>query len=247
MKTTFNINNCEIEIKEISNYLVFNVELSDEFTNLQVPQFYIEEQDRWVENLDHPDYYEALKIKNIEKQEKGFLSLLEHAIINIQTNREIIGKWNKLYKSLSRNELIKDEIDNYSENILMAKYFIFNTIDLKSDLVKFCLLCEENIFKQMYIFSVTRNNESIFKHNLRFSIDTKIDWDQLILFGQQIVHPFDEYKCCIESNLNWNNWLNNEYTKSLKETTIALWRMNKIISSHQEDAIAIENEKKSKK
>lgn len=237
----------KLKVKEVNNIDIFNVKLSPEFANLQVPKFYIEEQDRYIDNYDNPDYHEALKLRQFEKQQKGYLNLLEKSIISVETTHEIHKTWNKLYRSLQNNYLLEHEIENYSEQALMVKYIILGDDKDKADLIDFALLHENRIYEIMNLFNVTRNGENIFRYPLKFSVDTRIDYDQIELFGYHIVHPFDEYMCCKESNLSWEKWLTNEYSKSTKETTIALWRLARVISNHNEDAVAIENEKKSKK
>ena len=240
------VNNIEVVTQELQNYFLFDVKISEEYENLKVPTAFIESQDRWVDNPYHPDYVEALQLVQIERQEKAFLKLLKFGVISFNKTTEIISNWNKTYKNLKRNSLMKKEMDSMSEDILILKYIVFINNTDKTRLVEECLLCEDNIIRYMKLYNVTRNMDDIFTYPLKHSINTNVEWQQIQLYGRQLVHPLDEFNACVDVKLDWNLWCLNSYNKMFKEHTIALWRLNKIINSHQEDAIAIENERKNK-
>jgi len=47
--------------------------------------------------------------------------------------------------------------------------------------------------------------------------------------------------------VDWIKWYRCEYSLREKATTIGLYRLNRLMESHQEDAVQIESEKRSKK
>lgn len=232
------ISGYKIKYNRISNSKLLKIKT--ELIKPEVPKSYIEAQDRWVENPFDPDYPIALSVYMFEQSEARLNYILDSVDVeyNIDISKIITKKHLKLFELT--------EI-NLNLEYLFKKYFLFSTQELRDILINNICLTENRVFTHFEEFNVERNNVPIMEHGLHNAINTNLNVSPLLAGNNQLVHPIDEYKIVKESNVDWIRWLNNEYDLEDMAQTIALYRMNKIIDSHNEDEIAIEQEKRNKK
>lgn len=232
------IDGYKIKYNRISNSKLLKVKT--DLIKPEVPKSYIESQDRWVENPFNPDYPIALNVYMFEQSEARFNYILNSIKIDckIDISKVITKKHLKLF------ELTES---NLNLEYLFKKYFIFSTNEFKNLLINSICLTENRVFTHFEEFEVNRNNIAIMEHGLHNAINTNLEITPVLAGNNQLVHPIDEYKVAKSSNIDWMRWLNNEYDLEDMAQTVALYRIDRIIDSHNEDEIAIEQEKRNKK
>lgn len=232
------IDGYKIKYNRISNSKLLKIKT--ELIKPEVPRSYIESQDRWVENPFNPDYPIALNVYMFEQSEARFNYILDSIEIDYKTDiSKVITK-----KHLKLFELTES---NLNLDYLFKKYFIFSTQELRDLLINSICLTENRVFTHFEEFEVERNNIAIMEHGLHNAINTNLEIKPVLVGNNQLVHPIDEYKVVKGSNIDWTRWLNNKYDLEDMAQTIALYRIDRIIDSHNEDEIAIEQEKRNKK
>jgi len=206
----------------------------------EVPKYYYEAQDRWIDNPSDPQYISELQIYTLFCGEAA----LDY-IISVQAETPE-GQHHKLTEeeNLIVDSLASGEI---SREIAYKKYVLF--ADNLSKVVDEACLTEQRIMRFFRVLenSAERKGDSLLLFPLKFSIDIATHIKPLVIAEQQIVHPTDELLCCSDSNIDWMLWLRNEFTLDEMAQTIAIWRLNKIIESHRSDEQAIYQERESKK
>lgn len=230
------INGYKIYYNRISNTELLNVK--SDLIKPEVPKSFIESQNRWVENPFNPDYPVAMNVYLYNQGE----ARLNHILNSIALDGDI-----KINITKRQMELFNIMEHNLDPLYLFKKYVIFESNAAKEQLINLVCLTENRVYAYFENFIVERNDIPIMEHGLQNAINTNLEIAPLLVGTMQLVHPIDEYRIATASNINIMNWLNNEYSLDNMANIIALYRMNKIIESHNEDQIAIEQEKKSKK
>ena len=239
----------------LSNELQFEVSTTSTITLLQhlskykivepqVPKYEeVEGSGEFIENPFHPLYHEAMAVYEATKAEKIFNTLLKLSIATFDNNYLKDSKWKNLYTYLKRQRVYEIPQEEYQ---CYLQYYAFNNIQDKNLLANTVLLTERRVYDIFSLIGVTRNSYDINTIRLKNSIDTKIQVTPIFIGQEQLVNPLDEYTACIESNMQWEQWLRHKYTLDEKASAIALHRLNKIVTIHNEDAVQIESERKRK-
>lgn len=229
------IKDCELEVTRISNIDIFSADISGTMPEPQVPKFYIEEQDRWVDNPDHPTYHAALSVYYANRTFALFDYILRNYV-------RVVDK-NKI--NIPRN-IIKLYPDEDVE-FLFLKHILFEDILDGESMINLITLTETRVYPIFKSIRILRNGMDIHSHDVKNTVNTNIDYEPLIIAGHQLVHPLDEYNACVSSNISYVDWVNNQYDLDTMAKAIALYRINKIVEIHSGDAAQIESEKKSRK
>lgn len=215
----------------------------------EVPRFFIESQNRWVDNPHHPDYIEAQKRVARERAEASFSSVLKLGC-KLSKGLPKNDRWLRLLlRYEARDPLVEEaDLDNPEslESLYIAKEAIGSADDVHR-IVRACCLCEEEVIKYIKRIGVLRHGVSIDEAGMRHTIQTGIGYRTLAVGDALLVHPSEEYTACTESGLSWWQWRNGEYTLGFMVETIAYYRINRLTNNHTEDARQTEIERKMKK
>lgn len=227
----------EIEVERISNYLLFD---KPAIVEPQIPKFFIQSQNRWVENPSHPDYVEGLQLYQVQLANYAFNLLLKK--IKLCDNSILNNKsWKKIYK-----RIIQSSDEKEDEIFLFLKNFIFDNDEAKVEVINKICLTETKVYHYFERFVITRFGENIHKVDLTNTINTGIAYNPVIIGKDLLVNPIDEWTACTKSNMNWDKWLNNEYSLETMALTIAIQRLSKLTELHSEDEQAKQQNKKNK-
>jgi hypothetical protein len=230
------INGYELELSRISNYLLYDLILkSDKFNELSlpdVPKFFIERQNRWVENPHDPNYTQALEIYEINKS-KLIVDILLTTCVKVDT---------KQFDSKSVNRIKRLNLDE-DLNLALLKYVVLKSQTNTNILIKKLLLTEALVYNYISLLTVTRNGIDILEHNLRNDTNVDIQISPITVGAFELVNPLHEYTSCVETGLNWNDWLNNKYELNVMAYTVAMYRLNKLIEIHTNDEISSKSRK----
>lgn len=230
------IKNVEIEVPRISNYILFE---RPNLVEPQVPKFFIQSQNRWVENPSHPDYVEGLALFQVQVANYAFNKLLEN--ITLKDNSVLLNKeWRKIYKRILQTS--KDSEIN--EVVLFLKNFLIVDDNIKTEIINTVCLTETKVYEFFERFTITRFGENIHKVDLTNTINTGIAYTPVVIGKDLLVNPLDEWTACTSSNMNWERWLNNEYSLDVMALTIAVQRLNKLTQLHSDDEQVKQQNKK---
>jgi hypothetical protein len=230
----FNVNGVRLEVDRITNLEVFSFDISDILPEPQVPKFYIEEQDRWEDNYNHPTYHAAMSVYFAGKTLALFDILLKNHIDVVDKNQIIIPK--------NLRRMYPDDDDKF----IFLKYMLLTEDEDIGNIVNLITLTETRVYYIFKSLRVLREGMDIHKHDVKHTVNTNIEYEPLVLGGHQLVHPIDEYNGCITSNISYTDWLEHKFSLDAMARTIAMYRLNKIIEIHSGDAAQIESERKSR-
>lgn len=197
-----------------------------------VPKYFSKRQNTYIDNPDDPSYNEAIKLYNVKKNLMVYDIFLEKAItLNVPIDQTII-------KRLRRYVHTQE-----SDKSLYIKYHLL-TEESMNDILYKSLLFERHVDQYINFFNITRNSQNILSYPLRNNVDVNIEYEQIYVGENVLVHPLHEYNACISSNINWNQWIYNEYDKDTKAYTIAMYRLNKLTEIHSNDEVQSKSTKK---
>ena len=236
-------NGIEIEVTKIANIDLFSAISEKNLVVPKVPQFEEEEGSGiWQDNPLHPLYHDAIAVYEVLKSE-AILDIVFERCVTI--DRKYLGSqgWERLYKYL-KNQKSFPISDNEMFNFV--KFYAFKDATDRGLLARNALLTESLVYSTFNSIGVVRNSSNIHEVQLKNSINTHINVLPVFIGGEQLVNPVDEYRACSDSGLNWGEWITCNYTMEQKASTIALHRLDRIITIHNEDAVQIEQERKSK-
>lgn len=228
------INGYKLDLKRISNGSIFNNEIEEIVPKPQVPKYYYDAQDRWIDNPNHPIYQAALHFNFIGKT-LGVFDVIIDKCINLSNKNDISIK----------KSIIRENPDKTEEFLFLKYYVLTNDID-KSELINEILLTETAVYPIFNSITILRNGFNIHETNLRHSIPTGIEYKPFVVAGHQLVHPIEEYNACVESNINYMDWINCRFSIEQMAQTIAIYRLNRIVEAHSNDAKESYQESKSK-
>lgn len=235
-------NHIKLHIQEVPNVLVFNAVDESRAIEPKIPMYYLDDQDKWVENPHHPLYHDALSVYATRKELIVFDTLLHMAVI-FDEGYLLNAEWKRQLEMLSLQEVLPLYPD---EKFSFLKYFALTEEEDKGNLTKNVLLTESLVYRTFSSIHVMRDAQPIHSAPLKNSVDTRIETQPIVIGGQQLVNPLDEYQACISSNMDWASWIRCEYSLPEKAATLALYRLNKIRDIHSEDAVQLEMERKNK-
>ena len=230
-------NQIKIDAPRISNYLLFE---KPEFVAPKVPQFFIQSQNRWVENFDHPDYVEGLQLHQVRVANFAYEMLLKRIKLVDPTTLNLTA-WKNIYRRIRQLEDGED-----SEEYLYFKYFLFAEKEQQQKLINCCCLTESHVLSHFNRITVTKFGEDIHTVSLSNTINTGIEYTPIIIGNDVLVNPIDEWNACTKSNMNFGSWINNEYDLSVMALTVALYRLNRLAELHAEDEQVKQQNKKNK-
>lgn len=222
------VNGYDVTLHRISNYLLYQKIINNErFKNLEepeIPKFWSEQKQAWLENPMSPEYTRDIQLYDIERNQI-ILDIILSECITIDINQVDKGVINKLTRT------------RLSDNIELAvlKYVIFKNIQDINKLIENLLLTEHLVYNYITLVSVTRSGISILEHNLKDPINSQIEITPITVASHELVNPLHEYNSCVETGLDWDRWLNNDYDLEMMAYTIAMYRLNKLIEVHQQD------------
>jgi hypothetical protein len=225
-------NTITVLVKRIPNIELLHTE--DDFPIPKPPSFYIEEQDRWVDNPDHPDYHSAMQLRQVSQAYAVYDTIIEKAVT-------FSGDYLSL---LTRQELKLYVAEQEQYKFIVSKY------GLDTKIIELAILTENAVQAVLNRMAITRNGTNIFDVPITNALNTSIVVAPLLVgeTGIQAVHPMDEFACVKSANgISWEKWINGEYSLPYMATTIALYRASQVIELHINDAQQIESERKSKK
>jgi hypothetical protein len=217
-----------------SNFQLLN-DVADKLSTIpypQIPKYFSKKRNDWFDYPDDPSYYEAIKLYNLKKNLLVYDVFLNNAITLTKTI-DI-----NVVRRLRRFIITKD-----SDKLLYIKYYLLTEENL-NDILYENLLFESHVDIYINFFSIKRNNQNILSYPLRNNVDVNIEYEQIYIGENVLVHPLHEYNACISSGMNWINWTKNEYDKSSKAYTIALYRLNKLTEIHSNDEVQSKSSKK---
>lgn len=236
------INGNTLILNPISNVQLFNHHQDIDIPVPKVPTYWDEYNDVERENPQHPDYYDAINVYNTRCMNYLFDIIIEK-YISIEPSCLENEQWKRLFSILKKQpslQLLNTEANNY------IKYYVLKDIMLKGQLANALVLTEQRVLHTFNSIETYRAGINIHEFDLKNTIDTQITSSTVFLGDQQIVSPLDEYKCCIHSNMLWDKWMQCKYSLDEKASTLALFRLDRTIQLHSEDAIQIESERKHK-
>ena len=231
-------NQIKVEAPRISNYLLFE---KPDFVAPQVPKFFIQSQNRWVENFDHPDYVEGLQVHQARVANFAYENLLRRVNLVDSTVLEVT-QWKNIYRRLRQ---VGNE-ENEPEEYLYFKYFLFADKKLQQQLINCCCLTESSVLSNFDRITIQKFGENIHTVKPTNTINTGIEYDPIIIGNDVLVNPIDEWNACTKSNMDFGRWVNNEYPLSVMSLTVALFRLNRLTEMHAEDEQVKQQNKKNK-
>lgn len=229
-------------VKQIPNVLIFETLAK---LKIPVPQPPIVELDdgRETENTFSPVYQDAITIYQLQMNNLAFDAILEHAIKF--DKRHLENRFWKERKRYLRSQFFYNP--NIKEEISFLRYFALgDSAKDKLLLTQNAILHEISVFDIFNSLIITRDGYDIKEANIKNSVKTGIDYQAIIIEGCQLVNPLDEIKACKEYGLDWIKWYRCEYSLQEKATVVGLYRLSRLVESHQEDAVQIESEKRNK-
>lgn len=231
----------KVNLKEVANIRIYS-ELSKIHLVEPLPPIFVDDDGIEQENVWHPLYADALNIFAIQKNDAVFSIILDKCV---DFDRRLLetDQWKKMYKFFVNDPVIRSK---EPEHILFLKNLALGGSD-RFLITRECVLTEHRVFDIFNSITVKRDGVDILKANIRNAVKTNIDMDALIVEGLQLVNPLDEKKACADAGMDWQKWCNCEISMDDKASALALYRLEKIIDTHQNDAVQIESERKSKK
>lgn len=232
----YTTNNITFNINSHNNTSVFEGLRHVDIVVPQVPKFYVEQSDIWVDNPNHPDYAKAVQVYYHERTLAAQdISLL----LAVEKDMDIISQ---------RRQLPKYKLRKRSDDKIWLD-FIYETLDVNDiyNVINTAFLTENRIYDifEVLVSSVYRGGVEIINARIKNAINSQIELENIEIFGMTLAHPLDEYNACITSNISWTDW--QEFDNNRKAEIIALYRVNRILDNHSQDEVAVEMERKSKK
>lgn len=232
-----------ISVKQISNHIIFH-EVSKSNIVLPLPPLFELDDGRTIEHTQHPLYQEALVVYQLQSSEAAFDAVLKHAV----TFDTKLLRHNNIWPRAEKNLRFVGQIKGDNEKVNFLKFLALaeSSIEEKNKIVRSAVLTENDVAEYFLSIQIGRDGINILQANIRNSIDVNISYDTIVIDGIQLVNPLDEIRACKENNIDFLKWIRCEYTLSEKAAIIGLHRLNQRVKSHEEDAIQIESERKSK-
>lgn len=233
-------NNYQIVIKPIANLFLYQTQ--ENFPIVQIPTFFIESQNRTVENPDDPAYHEALALVEARKSLEAFNTLV-NTCVDIDDNYLDDNEWKKHYRRLARANLI---IEGLTEKQAFLQLVVLVNDEDKNNIVNLCALTESRVLKFYKAIQITKFGQPVEHIHVKNAIDTGVETKHLQIGQELIVTPLDEYDAAINSHISWGDWLKNFYSLEEKAAIVATYRLHRIKDMYIQDEQQIQAEKKNK-
>lgn len=241
--TVISVKNIKLEVKQIANILIFE-EVSKAELQVFLPPLDTSEDGYEIENTFHPIYQDSITVYELLRSNLAFDAILTYAV-NFEPKYLKDSNWKKMFEILQSQTFIELH-DNEALNFLKF-YVLADQTQAKQHLTQLAILHEAKVFDIFKSIQVARSGRSIHEYPIKNSINTGIEPESMVIEGVQLINPLDEYSACVASGMDWSKWISCEYTNQTKAYTVALYRLNKVVDSHQQDAVQIETEAKNKK
>lgn len=228
-----------VEVTQLSNVSLYNEFDDRDIIEPKPPQY--EQYGVMHDNLMHPLWHDAVAIYNAQRITKAFMMVLERAV-HVPDGEVGRSRWLKFKPKLKRFTKFEDLGDRMN----FLHYYAVKTLEDKGAIANAALLTEQRVYHTFSSIPFTRNGADIHEAALKNAIDTGIQAYPFIIGNQQLVNPMDEFNACKEALMSWESWLSGEYTQDVKATTVAMYRLEKLVNTHQDDAVQIESERRSK-
>ena len=228
-----------VSVTQIANVAMYN-EFDDSAIVEPKPPTY-EQYGVTHENKMHPVWHDAISVYNSQRIELAFQMVLELAVT---FDKSCLGEhgWAEKARRLRRFTEFVDRGD--AANFLI--YYAVKTLGDKGAVANAALLTEERVYRTFSAVPFTRNGLDIHAATLKNAIDTGVQAYPFIIGNQQLVSPLDEYSACKDAGMSWERWLTGSYGQDTKATTVAMYRVERLVGTHQDDAVQIESERRSK-
>ena len=231
----------ELSLTTISNIDIFTY-LAD--YGLVIPIMPMSKLDdgRIVPNPHSPLYNDALMVYDVSRHNAALDGIISLCIDIVDTIP--LKQYQRVFERMVAYGIDKgvDTLEHW-----YIKYVALTDIDDKARLTQLVLLTETLVSGIFNSIRVTRGGDDIHKVHLKNAIRTDIQYDNIVIAGQQLVSPSDEASACIWSLLSRIDWNKGKYSLKEKATTIALYRLNKVVETHNNDVVQIHQEKESRK
>ena len=224
-----------IKTVERENHEIFEHIARLNITKPQVPRFYVEESDFWIDNYNHPAYIDAMEVYNHKRMIKAQDTAL---LLATEIDEEII----KSEKRKPKYRLRQLPNEDIWVNFLYENF----TEDSLRTIINESFLTENRIYDifKVLVSSIFRGGVEISNARIKNAINSQIQLENISIFNMEIVHPLDEYTACVDSRVSWLDW--QKISKPEKSEIIALYRIKKIVDNHSQDEVAIEMQKTNK-
>lgn len=210
----------------------------------EVPRFFIQAQNRWVDNPHSPDYAADQRRVAIERAEAALRCVVR------QGCKAKLPEDQRWLQHLTRwGDPLLDTLDMHDPDDVQYLYILREAIGDSGDvdtLVKNCCLVEGEVEKCMEVVGVTRNGSPIHKLGLKHGVQTGIGHRMIVIGESVLVHPSEEYSACTHSGLDWWQWRDGQYSLAFMTETVAYYRIDRLTENHAKDAEATEAERKAR-
>lgn len=237
----------KLEVKPISGIVLQRAQMV--VPDAEVPKFFIQDQNRWVDNPHHPDYEQALRDAALAKAEVALHTLVRKACKVVDGLPED-DRWLRLILRYEAEDTLLEKFNLAHPSDLRVFYILREAVRESEDIdkiVKASCLCEESVKEFLRSFGIFRQGVSIDEASLRHPLNTGIDSLPLAIGRHLLVSPADEYSACTGSGLDWWKWRSGQYSLSFMIETIASFRIRRLIETHAKDAEQTEQERRAKK
>lgn len=232
-----------VNVNQVSNMKIFEDIAALKIPVPQPPIVTLDDGNETINTFD-PVYADAITIYKVHLASVAFDVLLANAV-EVDSKYLNERSW-KSYKRYLENQFFFNK--TLPESVSYLRYFALqDSPEDKMFLTQNAILHELAVLDIFNSLSVSRDGYDIKDVQLKHGIKTGIDYQPIVIEGCQLVNPLDEMKACKDNNINWLDWYRCNISLKEKATIIGLWRLNKLIDSHNEDAVQIESEKKSKR
>lgn len=230
-----------IRVREIANSSIW-MHLSKSPLVLPLPPIFTLDDGREVEHTQSETYQHALTIYEIVRSEYAFQGVLALAV---EFDERILQskEWKGMWEYLKADKVMDVRSD---ERTAFLQFYAIQNAEEKFHITRNAVLNELEVYDIFNSIEVSRDGYNIHRVQMKNSITTGIEVEQLSVEGVPLVNPLDEMAACKELGLSWLEWYNCSYSNKFKANAVGLYRLQKVVSSHQEDAEQIQSEKKNK-
>lgn len=230
-----------VRVREVPNISVWQ-HLAKAPLVLPLPPIFTLDDGREVEHTQSEIYQNALVIFDIMRSEYAFQSILELAVEFDE--RLMLGReWKGMWQYLKEDTVMDIKQD---ERTAFLQFYAIQDGKEKFDITRNAILNELEVYVIFKAVQVSRDGYDIHRVQMQNSISTGIEVENLSIEGVPLVNPLDEMAACKDFGLSWLDWFGCKYTNEFKANVVGLHRLQKIVSAHQDDAVQIQSEKKSK-
>ena len=229
----------KLETNTVPNFEIFQYMSKQKIITPKPPRYTLDDG-REIDNEFHPLYADALVVMDLARHNavlNGLITLCMKLVDKSEIEAYRVPY--EAQKSLSDEKL--------SLEAWFIKYIALDSYDDLNYLTQHLILTETSVSAIFSSIRVTRGGQDVANVSLKNAINTGVSTDTIVIAGHQIVNPLDEINACRFSQMEWQKWLRDEYNIEEKASAIALYRLDKIVDSHNNDAVQIYQEQQARK